>query len=91
MLLLIYMPMIQRSMTFSWHIVTRNKFATCTEFASYLVPTEWLVLNTYKTKVMLITSRQRRLSMQNPVLSLTYRDIDIRMTHADKILGGTCG
>ena len=46
-----------------------------------------MVLNTDKTKVMLITSRQKRLSMQSPVLSLTYSDIDIKMTHADKILG----
>ena len=46
-----------------------------------------MVLNTDKTKVMLITSRQKRLSNQNPVLSLTYTDIDIKMTHADKILG----
>ena len=37
-----------------------------------------MVLNTDKTKVMLITSRQKRLSMQNPVLSLTYSDIDIK-------------
>ena len=47
-----------------------------------------MVLNTNKTKV---TSRPKILSMQNPVLSLTYSDIDIKMTHADKILGGTCG
>ena len=46
-----------------------------------------MVLNTDKTKVMLITRRQKRLSLQNPVLSLTYSDIDIKMTHADKILG----
>ena len=44
-----------------------------------------MVLNTDKTKVMLITSGQK-----DPVLSLKYSDIDIRMTH-DKILGGTCG
>ena len=37
-----------------------------------------MVLNTDKTKVMLITSRQKRLSLQNPVLSLTYSDIDIK-------------
>ena len=39
-----------------------------------------MVLNTDKTKVMLITSRQKRLSMHNPVLSLTYSDIDINDT-----------
>ena len=37
-----------------------------------------MVLNTDKTKVMLITSRQKRLSMHSPVLSLTYSDIDIK-------------
>ena len=46
-----------------------------------------MVLNTDKTKVMLITSRQKRLCMHNPVLFLTYSDIDMKMTHADKILG----
>ena len=46
-----------------------------------------MVLNTDKTKVMLITSRQKRLSLQNPVLSLRYSDIDIKMTPSEKILG----
>ena len=46
-----------------------------------------MVLNTDKTKVMLITSRQKRLSLQNPVLSLRYSDIDIKMTPSDKISG----
>ena len=46
-----------------------------------------MFLNTGKTNVMLITSRQKRFSVQNPVLSFMYRDIDIKMTHADKILG----
>ncbi|MCG8112744.1 MAG: reverse transcriptase domain-containing protein [Candidatus Thiodiazotropha taylori] len=46
-----------------------------------------MVLNTDKTKVMLITSRQKRLMLQNPVLSLMYNGITIRMTTGDKILG----
>ena len=46
-----------------------------------------MVLNTDKTKVMVITSRQKILSMQNPVLSFKYSDIGIKMTHADTILG----
>ena len=46
-----------------------------------------VVLNSDKTKVILITSRQKRLSMQTPVLSLKYSGIDIRMTQADKICG----
>ena len=37
--------------------------------------------------MMLITSRQKRLSLQNPVLSLRYSDIDIKMTPSEKILG----
>ena len=46
-----------------------------------------IVLNTDKTKVMLITSRQERLTLQNPGLSLRYSDIDIKMTPSEKILG----
>ena len=46
-----------------------------------------MVLNTDKTEVMLITSRKKRLSLQNPVLSLRYSDIDIKMTPSEKILG----
>ena len=50
-----------------------------------------MVLNTDKTKVMLITmlitSRQKRLSLQNPVLSLRYSDLDIKMTPSEEILG----
>ena len=46
-----------------------------------------MVLNTDKTKVMLITSRQKRLTLQNPGLSLRYSYIDIKMTPSEKILG----
>ena len=46
-----------------------------------------MVINTEKTKIMLITSRQKRQNLQKSVLSLTYNDIDIRMTACDKILG----
>ena len=46
-----------------------------------------MVLNTDKTKVMLITSRQKRLTLQNPGLSFRYSDIDIKMTPSEKILG----
>ena len=50
------------------------------------------VLNTLKTKVMLITSRQKRNKLQEDTLSLTrgfrnYNDRDIKMTTSDKILG----
>ena len=46
-----------------------------------------MVLNTEKTNVMLITSRQRRSKLQNPNLSLRYNEIDIKMTTISKILG----
>ena len=40
-----------------------------------------------KTKVILITSRQKRHNLQNSVLSLRYNDIDIKMSACNKILG----
>ena len=46
-----------------------------------------MVLNTDKTKVMLITSRQKRTVLDDAVLNLQYSDIDISMTKCDKILG----
>ena len=46
-----------------------------------------MVLNTEKTNVMLISSRQRRSNLQNPNLSLRYNEIDINMTTISKILG----
>ena len=46
-----------------------------------------MVLNTLKTKVVLITSRQKRNNLLEDTLSLYYNDIDIKMTTSDKILG----
>ena len=46
-----------------------------------------MVINTEKTKVMLITTRQKRQHLQKSVLSLRYSDIDIKMSTCDKILG----
>ena len=46
-----------------------------------------MVLDTLKTKVMLITSRQKRNNLHEGELSLQYNDIDIKMTTSDKILG----
>ena len=46
-----------------------------------------MVINTEKTKIMLITCRQKRQNLQKSVLSLTYNNIDIRMTACDKIRG----
>lgn len=46
-----------------------------------------MVINIDKTKVMLITSRQKRKCLQDPNLALRYNNIDIKMTTCDKILG----
>ena len=46
-----------------------------------------MVLNTEKTKVMLIMSRQKRTIFGNTTLNLQHNDIDICMTSCDKILG----
>ena len=46
-----------------------------------------MVLNTLKTKVMLITSRHKRNNLLEDTLPLKYNDLDIKMTTSDKILG----
>ena len=46
-----------------------------------------MVLNTVKTKVMLIASRQERNNLNEVSFSFQYNDIDIRMTTSDKMLG----
>ena len=46
-----------------------------------------MVLNIDKTKVLLITSRQKRYTLQDSCLSLRYDEIDIKMTRSHKILG----
>ncbi len=46
-----------------------------------------MLLNTDKTKVMLITSRQKRSSMLNKELELQYDNIDLHMIKGDRILG----
>ena len=46
-----------------------------------------MILNMDKTKVMLITSRQKRTTLSNADLSLQYNDIDVSITTCDKILG----
>ena len=49
-----------------------------------------MLLNVEKTKVMLITTRQKRLhideSILSPCLSLTYNDTNLHITTGDKIL-----
>ncbi len=44
-------------------------------------------LNTSKTKVMLITTRQRRAILADNSLKLAYNDINLEITTGDKILG----
>ena len=46
-----------------------------------------MILNMDKTKVMLITSRQKRTTLSNADLTLQYYDIDLSITTGDKILG----
>ena len=46
-----------------------------------------MLLNTDKTKVMLITSRQKRATMENSSLLLKCNDLDLKLTITDKILG----
>lgn len=46
-----------------------------------------MLLNTDKTKVMLISTRQKRMLLDTSILSLSYDDINLQLTTGDKILG----
>ena len=46
-----------------------------------------MLLNTDKTRVMLITIRQKRLHINENILSLSYHDVELQITTGDKILG----
>ncbi|MCG7879537.1 MAG: reverse transcriptase domain-containing protein [Candidatus Thiodiazotropha endolucinida] len=46
-----------------------------------------MVLNTDKTKVMLITSRQKRTIMKDKNLLLNYNDVELKLTSKEKVLG----
>ena len=46
-----------------------------------------MVLNSAKTKVMLVTTDQKRLRLQNTNLNLQYMDETLKMILSDKILG----
>ena len=46
-----------------------------------------MLLNAEKTKIMLITTRQKRLSIHKDLFNLTYNDINLQLTTDDKILG----
>ena len=44
-----------------------------------------MLLNTDKAKVMILTTRQKRLGLQKSSLSLNYNDIDLNLTSNEKI------
>ncbi len=67
-------------------IVERNLQTALNELNVWC-KTNGMLLNTSKTKVMLISTRQRKHVLNNNTLSLTYDDIDLEMTNGDKILG----
>ena len=46
-----------------------------------------MLLNTGKTKVLLMTTRQRRIRLYASLLSLSYNEIDLQLTIDDKTLG----
>lgn len=46
-----------------------------------------MVINTDKTKVMLITSRQKRYNLQNNSLILNLNEVDLKLSSNEKILG----
>ena len=46
-----------------------------------------MLLNTDKTKVMIITTRQKRLHLDENILTLSYNDNELQLTTGDKILG----
>ena len=46
-----------------------------------------MVINTDKTKVMLITSRQKRYNLQDNNLELNFNDVDLKLSSNEKILG----
>ena len=46
-----------------------------------------IVMNTDKTKAMLIISRQKRYNLKNSDLSLNFKDADLKLTSNEKVLG----
>ena len=46
-----------------------------------------MFLNTEKTKIMLITTRQKRIRLHKDLFNLTYNDINLQLTKGDKVLG----
>ena len=46
-----------------------------------------IILNTQKTKVMLLATRQKRLHIDESIFVLNYDDTQLQVTTGDKILG----
>ena len=46
-----------------------------------------MLLNTYKTKLMLITTRQKRVRLDENLFTISHNDVILQLTTADKILG----
>ena len=46
-----------------------------------------MVINTDKTKVILITSRQKWYNLQDNNLELNFNDVDVKLSSNEKILG----
>ena len=46
-----------------------------------------MLLNTDKTNVMLITTRQKRIHINENIPSLSYNDVELQITTGAKILG----
>ena len=46
-----------------------------------------MVINTVKTKVMLITSIKKRYNLENSDLSFIFKDTDFKLTSTEKVLG----
>ena len=45
-----------------------------------------MVINSSKTKVMLVTNSQKRSKLYDDTLHLTYKDVNLQMISYDKIL-----
>ena len=46
-----------------------------------------MLLNTDKTKVMLLTSRQKRTTFTGKVLSLNFNNVELQLSNTEKVLG----
>ena len=68
------------------HFIEQNLQATL-EMLSLWCKHNGMLLNTDKTKVMLITTSQKRLRLHDHVLNLTYNSDSLKNVNNDKVLG----